>query len=389
MFKNSNLNLFLEKTRCPFIAFNLSFKLVDGKYEKVFSLPSGYNKMTYDECITYHSNNKSDYNTIYINITKKFLVMDTDDNESYDYLMKLKETLPSYESFFESLDSSKYHLIDKITYAKSKHFWFNIFNLSNGDKLLEPIASKLKFNDYNLDIKTDCIFENIENFNLCWQSIPSLPLQLYEILPKQINKPIIERPIIENKTESSDIKMLKSFRKCINNYDRFSNRVDWFRLGASLKTENDIYDDSDLLQIFDDISKEAPKYKGYKDCYKLWHSIIPDKNKMSIGTFYKWCEEDNIEKYEKTCLKYKVLRWKEIEARIIKEKLDKKNEQKRKIQEVKAEEKEQYKNKSEDMLNQLIENRKNAGLPYLTFEQAYAEMKKEFELTHFKTMRPI
>lgn len=203
--------------------------------------------------------------------------------------------------------------------------------------------------------------------------------------PKYINT-------TNEETEYKDIKILKSFSKCLTDFNRFGDYSGWFKLCASLKTANEEYDDEDLYELFHEISIKSPKYDkkaGNKICRRLWNSLKEDKNKMSLGSFFKWCEEDNIELYEKYCLKYKMLRYKEIEARMKNEKQEEKQKRKEQKQQEKIQNSKLTNDELPTSILQEIEERKQKGLPYMFEDEAYQIIKKEFEEYHFKLYNPF
>lgn len=114
-----------------------------------------------------------------------------------------------------------------------------------------------------------------------------------------INNENNENIIGDKKIELSDIKEIISNL----NVGRADNYDNWISVGMALKK---ILNDDKILNVWIEWSKNSDKFKD-GECEKKWKSFSIKDKSYNIGTLLKMLKEDNIEKFNLLCKKFKKL----------------------------------------------------------------------------------
>jgi hypothetical protein len=318
MFKNSKLNNFLKNTNCPFVVINVKYTKNNDSYKKDFFTPKGWTEWDYNESVEYYNNNKEslkNYNSIMINITKRFIVIDTDDKEADEYARNNLFSSIKNETFFNDIKtySNKYYLLDNKKYETSKHYYFNVFHLEYSGITAKDIMTKAKFindndNKINIDVISDKIIENIENFSLEVYDIPKLPKKIYDLLPKKQEEYDEEEKDEEEEDEEEEDndELYDQLEDALLNVDEKRAEVhnDWILTKFILKDLGEKFQ-----PLFIQFSKRSEKHKHIKSSELIKEWMRPNKKnikKATKATIFQWLKEDNPEYFKDFIEKYKL-----------------------------------------------------------------------------------
>jgi hypothetical protein len=174
----------------------------------------------------------------------------------------------------------------KLNLNYKNHYWF---------KIKKTYSKIIKFNTLNIDIITDIIAEE-NNTIIDWDKIPDFPTVLDKLFYDKREKEIIKKEhkkeykIVDN--EILDLlNILTNFRK--------DNFKEWSLVGLALKNTNE-----DLLGVFNDWSKDSPKYNGFSDVKKYWDSFKNKDDGVTLGSIRFWAKIDHPTLYNKWYNKY-------------------------------------------------------------------------------------
>ena len=241
--------------------------------------------------------NLKKFNAIIFKNNKDYIIVDTDDLNSYKFVMKLIRKYDLYNIIdnFMTLSISNVKDINK----NKCHFYFkNNLNLE---------SNKIKINSSNLDILVNSLVFESDSYSRILNSklLPEMSEQMYKELlnfntssneiKKEIQEPIKEPIKINADNKINDI------LKCLS-IDRFKNYDNWWVIGAILKEIN-----KNNFDIFNEYSKNCGYKKyDYNDVLSFWnnHKVNNSNNKKSIYSLYSLAKEDNPTKYKEFINKY-------------------------------------------------------------------------------------
>jgi len=229
------------------------------------------------------------YDGYFIDLKKKFIVFDSDDLESYNYIVKLLKKNKCYNEDYITKSMS-----NVMNNAEGKyHFWFSIPE----DPKFE-IKQIVKVNKTNLDILTTHICEH-KSSTITDKKIPLVPNSVlaeffdeYETDDEESEDSDSESEQEENEEEKEKIEDILE----LLSDDRAENYQEWVKVGMILKGLDD-----DYIDIFDEFSKRGgSKYKGLKDIEKVWRTFkskdeLPEGS-AGFGSLVHMAKEDANEK---------------------------------------------------------------------------------------------
>lgn len=106
---------------------------------------------------------------------------------------------------------------------------------------------------------------------------------------------------INSNKKSKPLEMLRELMNLIDK-NRFNNYEQWLQIGMAIHN----YDQSsDAMLLWDEFSKNSPKYVGIDEIKHKWFSFNADQTKcFTIATIRYFAKCDNPIEYMKTCIKY-------------------------------------------------------------------------------------
>ena len=121
---NSNLFKFIQSTKSPFIAIQTRFAACENGEEKkkYKGLVKNYNELSYEESVSHYKDveHKYNYNQILFKVPKNIMVIDTDTEKVYKYIVKV---LSQYELYNETNIFKSFSGVNNDLYFK-RHFIF-------------------------------------------------------------------------------------------------------------------------------------------------------------------------------------------------------------------------------------------------------------------------
>ena len=235
---------------------------------------------------------KSHMHGIMINLNglySRFVILDTDDVKSYNFVKKLIID----NKLNEVKTPSRSQIENKSLYYKS-HFWFKV---QKGVKITQKQYKDHK--DYgSLDILTQIVEHITSTINEDELSyIPEELLAIFEAIRDEEVKEKVEFIEEENKEEPEE--KIKEILNLIND-KRASSYEDWRNIGMILKSIDETF-----FNLFDEFSSRGNEYKGTSDVRRHWKSYkTSGNNLLKLGSLIHYAKQDNLSGFNKWCLKW-------------------------------------------------------------------------------------
>lgn len=266
--------------------------------------------------------NIDSFNTFLIRLNYNYIILDTDEPETYEYLLELlkEKDLISNNSITESFKNKAYKLkyknhfwfrVDKDEIKKSKFLKVGIDQMTGWDILYGDNGQILEWANSNIE---DTLLLTKENFNFIYERMTAK-------FPPNYNKKVEEAPKIteylkkpekieyiktedkpednpedkpegKHEKEEKEINLLKKILENLKDY-RFLNYQEW--LIIAMIWINEKYP----LEIFDLYSKlrGGDKYDKKKN-EEIIKRLKVKNNGYKVATLYMWLKEDNIKVFE-------------------------------------------------------------------------------------------
>jgi hypothetical protein len=255
-------------TVCPIVYTNKNYICIEG-WKSNDLLKS--HTLTIENCGGYMIK----LNSLY----KNYVILDTDNEETYNYVIEL---IKKYN--LKEVKTASYSGLTNKLYYKC-HFWFKLPELD-----FEIKDNKGKFME-KLDIIITHIAEQKDTEIV--NDLDELPI---EFINEVYNIKKVDQVKQENKdnVEHSEQKIIDLLN--LLKPTRGDTHDEWLSIGSALKS---IDEDFDI--IFDNFSKTRKEYSGTKDIKKRWQGF-PDNN--NIGTLINMAKQDNPEELKIWYKKY-------------------------------------------------------------------------------------
>ena len=295
---NSNLFKFIKKNKTPFITIQTRLQACENGEEKkkYKGLIKNYNELSYEESINHYNKveHKYNYNQILFKVPKNIIIIDTDTEKAYKYIVKV---LKQYNIYNENNIFKSFSGLNNDLYYK-RHFIFKYETDNEGFKkqlqgldifnniwgVAEWFDSDINYNDLQtIDYEIiENIIKHCEKKASKKSSKQSNTTDTTDPTTTETDPEIITEP------KPEIINKILGCLKCLS-YDRF-NYNDWLRIGMIIKNE------TNNINIWKDWSKSYKKYNE-KEINDKWETFKNEGNKLKIGSLINYAKEDNEDLY--------------------------------------------------------------------------------------------
>lgn len=305
---------FCHENKIPFFYCNIKYVDVNNNLKKrITGLPTGYMNMTYEESQTYSKKGDSTHINIIIKncILRKLIVIDTDSQNSYDFIKT--------NNIFTTTAETQ-----NIARPGHAHLYYEI------DELPECKIVKT-FDKRDVDLIIDNIFETIDSFFEIYPSqlklIDIIPIfkeninvkpttttnEINKITEKDINVKSIEdikdiSKIYHNATKEPDIdfEIAKQIVYGLNykEYEQYDNWIAFAYCIYNISISDPIHKD-DYFNLFNNFLKPCKNYNELEN-FKFYYQTAQDnkeyKHKVTTKSLWYWLLKQNKELYNKLIL---------------------------------------------------------------------------------------